>query len=82
MNEKKNDGAKVGAKKAEAFVTTEAKAQYEMFRNGTLPRETVEQWLRTDFDAIMSLVHSIKHDPDVWDALVEAMYKKYKKLSE
>lgn len=84
MNEqKKTNGAENSAEVRESEklgFTTEEKAQYEVFRNGNLPRETVHEWVNNDLKAIMSFVSGVLRDPDLNDALVDAFYLKYKKL--
>lgn len=60
--------------------TTEEKAQYEIFRNGTLPKETIAKWIKNDLSAINSLVHACLNDEGVFNALVEAYYNRYLEL--
>lgn len=85
MNEQKNNGAKVIAQNevpesGNVGWSSEEKAQYEVFRNGKLPRETISGWIDNDLRAIMSFVSGVLNDPELHDALVEAYYKKYQKL--
>lgn len=67
-------------RRPEAFVTTAEKAQYEVFLNGALPKETIEKWIRQDLNAIASFVHGILNDPDIFPAVVDLYYKKYQAL--
>lgn len=62
--------------------TTEEKAQYEVFRNGELPRETIEQWVTNDLRTIMSFISSVLNEKEVKDALVDAFYQKYLKYHQ
>lgn len=87
MDEKKNVSAKIVTEtevsykgQKESFITTEEKAQYEVFKNGNLPRETIERWLRNDMSAILSFVHGMMNDEDIWPGVVDKYYEKYKKL--
>lgn len=82
--QEKNNGAKTTPQKGqrESFFTTEEKAQYEVFRNGNLPRETIEKWIRNDLSAVLSFVHGILNDEEIFTVLVDKYYEKYKKLHE
>lgn len=76
-NGKENHGAETAS---ENIVGSAERAQYEVFRNGSLPRETIDKWVRNDLTAIMSFCHTVMHSPDVWNALVDALYAKYQSL--
>lgn len=86
MNEKENSGAKISAEKkvkaGSEFNTTEEKAQYEVFRNGGLPRDTIAKWISNDLKSVISLVSGCLNDKDVFEAIVDAYYKKYRSLHE
>lgn len=73
----KNSSATVSAEK---FITTEEKAQYEIFRNGSLPRETIEKWIRADIAAIRSLLDGIWRDEKIFGAIVDQYYARYQEL--
>lgn len=79
-NEQKTHQRKQAVSQTEAFITTEEKAQYEVFTNGNLPRETIEKWIRNDLSAIQSFVHGCLNDKTVFEAVVDAYYNRYKKL--
>lgn len=66
----------------QAFITSEEKAQYEVFRNGDLPKETIEQWITNDLMAVKSFVSGILEDKTIFNALTSAYYERYKKLHE
>lgn len=78
-NEQKNDGAKVAP---QAFVGTDEKAQYEVFRNGSIPRETIAEWVANDLKAILSFVSGVLKDERIREPLIDAFYERYKKLHE
>lgn len=91
MNEQENNGAEdsaetevhpgiEGTTNGQNLVTTEEKAQYEVFRNGDLPRETISGWITNDLKAIMSFVHGCLNDPQIREPLIDAYYARYKKL--
>lgn len=80
MNEQKNNGAKNTPKNQP--IGTDEKAQYEVFRNGNLPRETIREWIGNDLKSIQSFVHGCLNDPDIFDAIVDAYYKRYSQLHE
>lgn len=63
-----------------SIFTTAEKAQYEVFKNGGLPKETIEKWIRQDLNAIQSFVHGILNDPEIFPAVVDLYYKKYQAL--
>lgn len=77
-NEKENTSPKVKTEKP--YFTTEEKAQYEVFRNGSLPKETIEKWIRNDLNAVLSFVHGCLSDAAIFDALAGAYYERYKNL--
>lgn len=66
----------------ERFVTTDEKAQYEVFTNGTLPRETISKWIRNDLTAVLSFVHGILNDEKIFGALTDAYYERYRQLHD
>lgn len=75
---KKIDGAKTGAQK---FIpTAEEKAQYEVFKNGSLSRNQIADWLRSDLEAVASFAHVVRTDVSVFERLVDALYDRYEKL--
>lgn len=76
---KENNGPKVSGQ-SEKFVTTAEKAQYEVFANGKLSRETIGKWLGNDLRSIMSLVHGLLNDKEMFDALIDLYYKRYNEL--
>lgn len=88
MKDEKNISAKIITEseikyKGESeFITTEEKAQYEVFRNGELPKQTIEKWIRNDLGAIMSFVQGCLTDPTIFRAVADAYYERYKKLHE
>lgn len=82
MNAKvKNVSPKVGSER-ESFLTTEEKAQYEVFKNGKLPRETIEQWIKNDFNTIRSFIHGCMSDPVIFQKIVDVFFERYQKLHE
>lgn len=81
MKHEKNISPKVETKGNEIpFLTTAEKAQYEVFNNGGLPKETIEKWIRNDLTAVLSFVHGILNDPDIFPAVVDLYFKKYQAL--
>lgn len=60
--------------------TTEEKAQYEVFKNGELPRATLDKWIRTDLESAMSVLHAIRHDDTIFKAVGDAFEARYRKL--
>lgn len=80
-NAKKNNGPALNGQR-ERFITSEEKAQYEVFKNGNLPKETIEKWIRNDLQAIMSFVHGCLKDERIFAALVDSYYSRYKSLHE
>lgn len=78
-NEQKNDGPKVSGQD-ERFITAAEKAQYEVFANGNLPRETIHKWIGNDLRAIQSFVHGVLNEPTIMEAVVNAYYDRYKKM--
>lgn len=80
MNHEKNNGTKSQAK--ESLFTTDEKAQYQVFKNGELPKETIAEWIRNDLQAIMSFVHGMLKDEYVFGVLVNAYYERYKALHQ
>lgn len=81
LNEKENVSAKAEAETG-PFFTTEEKAQFEVFRNGKLSRETIEKWVRNDLTAVMSFIHGTLKDESIFKALVDAYYYRYQRLHE
>lgn len=77
MKNEKNNGSKVVAQNGPVGI--EESAQYEVFRNQDLSRDTVDQWCGNDLESIRALVQIIMDDPIVRGALVDAMYARYKK---
>lgn len=75
----KNNGSKVGSQ-VKGEWSTEAKAQYEVYRNGNLSRDTIAQWIRNDLSAVISFSHGCLDDKLIFDALVNAFYARYEKL--
>lgn len=80
MSNEKNNSAKVGTQ-VNGW-STEEKAQYEVFKNGSLSRETIDKWIRNDLGAIASFVHGVMTDDKIFEALSLAYYERYKKLHE
>lgn len=81
MKDEKDVSPKVETKGSSIpFLTTAEKAQYEVFQNGALPRDTIEKWIRNDLTAVMSFVHGILNDPDIFPAVVDLYFKKYQAL--
>lgn len=79
LNEKEKSSSKV-APEVDSFFTTEEKAQYEIFRNGELSRETIGKWVRNDLTSIGSFIHGTLNDATIFNALVDAYYFRYQKL--
>lgn len=73
-----NTSPKVEAK--ENLFTTDEKAQYEVFKNGNLPRDTIQRWIENDLGAIISFAHGILKDERVKKTLVDAYYERYTAL--
>lgn len=80
MSNEKNNGSKVGPQ-VKGW-STEEKAQYEVYRNGNLSRETIAGWIKNDLSAVSSFVHGCISDKTIFDALVDAFYARYKKLHD
>lgn len=76
-HEQKNNGAKGTP---QALVGTDEKAQYEVFRKGDIPRDTIKEWIGNDLKAILSFVSGVLRDETIMEPLVDAFYEKYKKL--
>lgn len=82
-NEKKDSGQKVAAENSrERFITTDEKAQYEVFANGDLPKDTISKWIRNDLSACLSFIHGVLRDEKIFNALVDAYYDRYKMLHD
>lgn len=81
-NEKAHQPKKASTKAASEFFTLEEKAQYEVFKNGDLPRETIAKWTKQDLSAIRAFVHIITSNENVMEALVNGLYNNYKKLHD
>lgn len=60
--------------------STEERAQFAVFRDGTLSREVIGSWIKKDLQAIASFVHGTMSDPEIFNAVVEAYYQRYLKL--
>lgn len=80
-DEKAINGKETKAEKRGTF-TTEEKAQYEVFANGNLPRETLDKWIRNDINSAMSLLHASLTDETIFKALGDAFEARYRKLHE
>lgn len=80
MNNAKENSSTKTLPKEQRIETTDERAQYEVFRNGDLPRETIEKWIEADLRAIMSLVSGMLNDPEIRGPVVDAYYSRYKKL--
>lgn len=80
MNEQKKIASPAVDGQRERFITTEEKAQYEVFRNGELPRETIATWIKNDLTATASFIHGCLRDEMIFEALVDAYFKRYKNL--
>lgn len=76
---KKNESQENNGTENNAFTTAE-KAQYQIFQKGDLPKEQLEQWIRNDLRAIQSFVHGCLNDPEIFEAVSNAYYKRYKAL--
>lgn len=81
MNNEKNTSTTSNAKVGNVF-TTDEKAQYEVFKNGHLPKETIEKWIKNDLNAIVSFAHGVMNDQHIFQALVSAYYQRYLALHE
>lgn len=82
-NEKENSRQETIAEKSrERFVTTDEKAQFEVFANGNLPRETIARWIKNDLSAVLSFVHGVLRDEKIFNALVDAYFERYKVMHE
>lgn len=81
MYVEENNGAKAAPKKSDnAPVSTDEKAQYEVFRNGELPRDQIAEWINNDLKATLSFISGALNDSEINNALVDAYYNRYKKL--
>lgn len=78
-NEQKNNGAT--AETQRRLTSTAEKAQYEVFRNGKVPRERIAEWLERDLDSIRSLVYELRFNADLKEALVDVYYARYQELT-
>lgn len=76
----KNNSAKVGPQVS--GWSTEEKAQFEVYRNGSLSRDTIAKWIRNDLGAIASFVHGVMTDEKIFGVLTDAYFERYKKLHE
>lgn len=72
--------AKVKEQRPDNMFTTDEKAQYEVFKNGNIPRETLANWIENDLRAILSFVHGCLNDKVIKEALIDAYYMRYKAL--
>lgn len=63
-----------------AALSTEEAAQYEVFKNGSISRETVDKWVRNDLTAIMSFLQVAWSDELVFRSIADAFYARYEKL--
>lgn len=80
-NEKKNHSGKDSAKKQSVFTTAE-KAQYEVFRNGSITKAQLEEWLRNDIKSIRAFCYTVEHDPRIWEVFVDVHYERYQALHQ
>lgn len=83
-NGKKNTSPTVGHKNptdgTPILKGIEEKAQYEVFKNGGLPQDTIDKWIKNDLSAIQSFVHGILTDESIFRALSDAYYARYRAL--
>lgn len=80
MNGKENDGAKSAPKNSSGPVGIDETAQFEVFRNGNIPKERLREYIVNDVKAIMSFCHAVINDPDVLGSLTDGFYKRYEAL--
>lgn len=79
-NEKENHREKGVAEEQPAISSTVEKAQFEVFTNGSLPRETLEKWIRNDLSAVASFADACLKEPEIMKAVVDVYYNRYVKL--
>lgn len=56
------------------------KVQYSVFRDNTLTKDTIKQWLRKDIQGVAVLVNEILHTEEVLNAIVDVFYARYEAL--
>lgn len=78
-NVKENDGSEVGEK---AGLSITEKTQFAAFANGDLPPEVIGKWIRNDLESVRSLVTELLSDKELFTALREVYYKRYKALAQ
>jgi len=64
-------------KKSNSVPTPGQKAQFAVFKDGSLTREQIAEWLQKDIQGIYVLLAEILGTPEVLDALVNVMYTRY-----
>lgn len=80
MYEQEKNLSKKDSTKGESIITTAEKAQYEVFSNGTIPREKIEKWIKNDLRSVASLVHGILSDEALMVKVVDHYYSAYQRL--
>lgn len=63
-------------------VTSDEKAQYEVFRNGKIDRETIAKWTRADIQSANALLSACWREESVFQALVDSLFAKYQALHQ
>lgn len=56
------------------------KIDYEVFKNGSISKETIKEWLKKDIQGVYVLLSEMLYSPEVIDALVEVFYQRYLKM--
>lgn len=80
MYGKKNNGPETPSENGP--VGLKENADFEVFRNGELPKETIAKWLANDLKAVLSLVSGILKDAELNSLIVDYYYGQYKKMHE
>lgn len=58
------------------------KIDYQVLNNREISREQMAEWLKKDIEGIYILLSEFLRGPEVFDALLDVYYKRYKDLHE
>lgn len=78
-NVKEDNGTALDEK---AGLSISEKTQFAAFANGDLPPEVIGKWIRNDLESVRSLVTEILSDRELFNAIREVYFKRYKELSK
>lgn len=56
------------------------KIDYEVFKNGTIQKAQIAEWLKKDIEGVYVLISEMLYTPEVMEALVNVFYDRYVKL--